>query len=286
MVRRAGPWVSSLSAIPYGLFVGANVLVLAVFLTGNRALGVAAAAASVVASAGFLGYRSALRMPPSPGAHVLLPVTLSIGSLALGGLIAWGLILAPAPAGVPPGGFTATWDLPTGSRIAYRHVQGAGPTHPTPVILVHGGPGSPDPGAVALAEDLARDGFDVYAFHQLGAGLSSRLDDVQQYTVARQVADLDAIRSAIGAERVMLVGASWGATLIANYLAAYPDRVERAVVSSPGGMWAPAFTDATRLSQGGRADQGAVITRHPRFLLAHGLLSLIGPQAACGAPAR
>jgi proline iminopeptidase len=51
----------------------------------------------------------------------------------------------------------------------------------------------------------------------LGGGLSSRSDDIEQYTVARHVADLDAIRLVIEAERVNLVGASWGASNACTY---------------------------------------------------------------------
>ncbi|WP_317986001.1 hypothetical protein [Streptomyces sp. 5-10] len=41
------------------------------------------------------------------------------------------------------------------------------------------------------------------------------------YTVARQVADLEAARRRIGANRVVLLGSSWGATLAAEYMAAH-----------------------------------------------------------------
>jgi proline iminopeptidase len=79
---------------------------------------------------------------------------------------------------------------------------------------------------------LADEGFDVYNYHQVGAGLSSRLG-ASQCTVDRHVVDLDAIRVILGAEKVILIGASWGGQLIAEYMAAHPARVERAVVVSP-----------------------------------------------------
>ncbi|MGW4962883.1 alpha/beta fold hydrolase [Nonomuraea sp. NPDC004186] len=57
---------------------------------------------------------------------------------------------------------------------------------------------------------LAAAGFDVYAYDQLGAGRSTRLSDVTGYTVARHVADLEAIRRTIGADRIVIVGQRTG----------------------------------------------------------------------------
>ncbi|MGH2370012.1 MAG: alpha/beta fold hydrolase, partial [Chloroflexota bacterium] len=190
------------------------------------------------------------------------------------------LVYAPAPPSTP---FPATddwrsWALPTGSRLAYTRTPAQGVPRPAPVILVHGGPGAPERWDERVPATLAEAGFDVYQYHQVGAGLSERLGDVKQYTVARHVADLDALRATIGAERVALVGQSWGGTLIAHYLATHPDRVARAVVSSPGPIWAPAFADTNGLTASGRQDQHAVITHFPRFLLAYVLVGTVGPE--------
>ncbi|OON32528.1 hypothetical protein BSA16_05355, partial [Micromonospora sp. Rc5] len=143
----------------------------------------------------------------------------------------------PPPAGV------RFWDLPTGSRIAYVHAAASGTPRSTPVLFLHGGPGTPGEGVPAVGALLTADGFEVYAYDQLGAGRSTRLADVTGYTVARQVADLDAIRVELGAERVVLVGQSWGGSLAAQYLAAHPQHVARVVFTSPGPIWAGAYPD-------------------------------------------
>lgn len=123
----------------------------------------------------------------------------------------------------------------------------------------------------------------MYAYDQVGAGRSSRLSDVTEYTVARQVADLEAVRVAIRADQLVLVGQSWGATLAAEYLAAFPTRVAKVVFTSPGSLWAPAFPDGigepwARLSP---AEQERVdeITSRPRILAAFLLLG-VNPRAA------
>ncbi|MER7130866.1 hypothetical protein, partial [Streptosporangium saharense] len=61
------------------------------------------------------------------------------------------------------------WDLPTGSRIAYVALRAAQP-RPTPVIFLHGGPGTPDEGLPEVGTELTALGFDVYSYDQLGAG--------------------------------------------------------------------------------------------------------------------
>ncbi|MFJ8440454.1 alpha/beta fold hydrolase [Kitasatospora griseola] len=57
------------------------------------------------------------------------------------------------------------------------------------------------------------------------------------------VDDLEAVRQRLGAERMVLIGASWGGTLAAEYLAAHPDRVAQVVFTSPGALWTPEYTD-------------------------------------------
>jgi pimeloyl-ACP methyl ester carboxylesterase len=48
------------------------------------------------------------------------------------------------------------------------------------------------------------EGFDVYAYDQLGDGRSQRLSDVRGCTVARHVAGLEAIRVLLGREKLIL----------------------------------------------------------------------------------
>ncbi|HEX8035831.1 MAG TPA: alpha/beta hydrolase, partial [Ktedonobacterales bacterium] len=201
------------------------------------------------------------------------------GAVALVGMLA---VLVPLrdpamPAAAVPG--QRFWDLPTGSRIAYVRVPAVGAAKPTPIIFAHGGPGVP-----MMAEDarffgqLALDGYDVYLYDQIGAGLSPRLADPTQYTVARHVADLEAIRQRIGAERVILIGHSWGSTISATYLADHPAHVEKVVFSSPGVIyWAEAGTSGTGMIGRLTSEQRWQATKRllpPRALLAYALVQV------------
>ena len=80
---------------------------------------------------------------------------------------------------------------------------------------------------------LAHDGFDVYVYDEVGSGRSSRLEDPRGYTLARDAADLEAIRKKIGVERMVLIGHSHGAAIAAAYAAEHPEHVVKMVLSSP-----------------------------------------------------
>lgn len=176
----------------------------------------------------------------------------------------------------------ARWELPSGSSVRYVHVPARGQPRPTPVIFLHGGPGIADmAGDSAFFGQLSADGFDVYVYDQLGAGASTRLADPTGYSVDRDVLDLEYVRQRIGADRVILIGHSYGGALAAHYLAAHPDRVAKAVFSSPAAL-DPADTSSNRatagLSTAAKLRVYAAVLQ-PRALLAYALLQ-VNPKTA------
>jgi len=280
LLRAAAGWLLVLLAIALGVFGGAVAVVAVAALTADRMLGTAAGAVALIIVSWGLAWTAARAMSRAGWLRRWVPLVATLGTLAVGGWIGFALLFAPPPT------YTRTtlsdqvryWDLPTGSRIAYTLTPASGPARSTPAILIHGGPGAPEGGLEIAADELSDAGFNVYYYHQVGAGRSERLDDVTEYSVSRHVADLEAIRAAIGAQRVVFVGESWGGTLIAHYLASHPDRVAKAVVSSPGPIWAPAYAETNSLVPSAQRDQNAVIHDYPRFMAAHVLLQTVGAQ--------
>jgi proline iminopeptidase len=114
------------------------------------------------------------------------------------------------------------WSLPTGSVLSYIHIEAeasAAGRKSTPVIFLHGGPGIPDlPGDSRYFGQLAQDGYDVYVYSQLGSGFSTRLENPAGYGVERDARDLEEIRKQIGADKMILIGHSYGSEVIARYM--------------------------------------------------------------------
>lgn len=100
-----------------------------------------------------------------------------------------------------------------------------------PVIILHGGPGSSHyslQGLRILAQDRP-----VIFYDQLGCGKSDRPDDSSLWRIERFVEELGQIRTALGLEKVHILGHSWGTTLAAAYLLTKPKGVESVIFSSP-----------------------------------------------------
>ena len=98
-------------------------------------------------------------------------------------------------------------DVP-GGRV-WTGTYGEGPA--TPLLVLHGGPGMPShylASLTALADERP-----VVLYDQLGCGRSDRPDDASLWTVSRALAELAAVRRALGLDRVHVLGHSWGGYL-------------------------------------------------------------------------
>lgn len=107
-----------------------------------------------------------------------------------------------------------------------RSGSGVGP----PIVWLHGGPGLWDylAPAAALTDALCVS----YRYDQRGCGRTRAPGGA---SVAQNVADLEALRAHWGAERIIVAGHGWGASLALHYSLAHPDRVAgRVLVGSCG----------------------------------------------------
>ncbi|MDY0104803.1 MAG: alpha/beta hydrolase [Lentimicrobium sp.] len=130
---------------------------------------------------------------------------------------------------------TRFWDLSTGSEIAYTLISGKEPKKNHPIIYLHGGPGGPiDNSNINTLSLLSDDGYDIYLYDQIGGGHSGRLDNIDDYTADRHKSDLEEIVKIIGAEKIILIGQSWGAMLANMFIVEHPEKVERMIFTGPG----------------------------------------------------
>jgi epoxide hydrolase 4 len=77
---------------------------------------------------------------------------------------------------------------------------------------------------------LAAAGFRAVAVDQRGYNLSDKPHGLEAYRVSRLARDVDAVRQALGAERMCLVGHDWGGAVAWTYAMRYPERLTRLVI--------------------------------------------------------
>lgn len=138
---------------------------------------------------------------------------------------------------IKPRESTQYWNLNTGSKIAYTFIQGKGNKKPYPIIYLHGGPGGyVNSKVIEVLGQLSKDGFDVYLYDQIGCGLSSRLENVNEYTATRHQKDLGAIIALLKVKKVILIGQSWGGALATLYAADNRNKVDKIIFTCPGAV--------------------------------------------------
>ena len=149
------------------------------------------------------------------------------------------LLLVPERETVPtiqPRESTAYWNMEEGFKIAYTHLPAADTSAKTPIIFLHGGPGGyVHSSIIHTLGQLTPLGHELYFYDQRGSGLSDRLERFSDVSFEKHLQDLhEIITEKIGAEKVILIGQSFGSNLIAHYSARHPERLEQLIFSSPG----------------------------------------------------
>jgi proline-specific peptidase len=122
-------------------------------------------------------------------------------------------------------------DVP-GGKVWYYEV---GEGDATPLLCLHGGPGSTHNYMEAL-EGLA-DRRRVIFYDQLGCGRSDRPGNPALWVIDRFVEELAQVREALGLDRVHLFGSSWGGILALQYaLDRKPELRSLILCGSPASM--------------------------------------------------
>ena len=113
-----------------------------------------------------------------------------------------------------------------------------------PLLCLHGGPGSSHD-ALEPLRALAGRGRRVVFYDQLGGGDSDRPDDPSLWTVETFLDQLRAVRDALGLERLVLFGSSWGGMLALEYALTGPEGLVALVLNSTPPS-APRWAEETR----------------------------------------
>lgn len=180
------------------------------------------------------------------------------------------LLLGACQQGSPESGMTERTDPVTGQvvRSGYVAVPGGNVFYEMsnpdaegiPLLLIHGGPGGTSCG-FGLLDNEIRD-RPVIRYDQLETGRSDRPGLREQWNIAHSVAEIDAIRDALGLERLHLLGWSWGGSVAAEYVLEGRQEVDAVVFSGPL-LSTPAWIeDANALVATMPEDLQAVIRQH------------------------
>ena len=103
------------------------------------------------------------------------------------------------------------------------YVETVGRADGIPAVHLHGGPGSGSQPMHRRLFDPKR--FHAVLFDQRGAGRSQPLRERANNNTAHLIADMETLREALGIERWLVVGGSWGSTLGLAYAQQHPQRV-------------------------------------------------------------
>jgi len=117
-----------------------------------------------------------------------------------------------------------------GYRLYWKMVGDPGPNGT--VVLLHGGPGATHDYLLAFS-DLARHGYRLIYYDQLGCGRSELARDIREYSIDRDVEDLEELRRNLSLESFHLIGSSYGGLLAIAYALAHPSPL-RTLISASG----------------------------------------------------
>lgn len=99
-----------------------------------------------------------------------------------------------------------------------------------PIIIIPGGPG----GAHIPYRDfdpLAASHHQIIYFDPFGRGKSDTAKDVKEYTLARDIEDIEGLRKALKLDKITVLGHSYGGLVAQGYAIKYPDHLTHLILA-------------------------------------------------------
>src|SRR5690606_14941870 len=105
-----------------------------------------------------------------------------------------------------------------------------------PLLIINGGPGMNSDGFVPLAEKLSAN-HRVIVYDQRGTGKSTLVKiDASTITMDLMIQHIEALRQHLKIEKWIVLGHSFGGMLASYYATIHPNRIEKLILSSSGGV--------------------------------------------------
>src|SRR6478672_3335924 len=99
-----------------------------------------------------------------------------------------------------------------------------------PMILISGGPGSAHV-SLRRFDSLAGDNMLIY-FDAFGRGKSDTAKDVKEYTLGRDIEDIEGLRNALHLDQINVLGHSYGGVVAQGYAIKYPQHVKHLILAN------------------------------------------------------
>ncbi|MDP4261919.1 MAG: alpha/beta fold hydrolase [Bacteroidota bacterium] len=100
-----------------------------------------------------------------------------------------------------------------------------------PLILVAGGPGGTHLG-LRRFDSLAASGFQLIYFDAFGRGKSDTAVDVKEYTLERDIEDVEGLRKAMHLDKISLLGHSYGGVVAQGYAVRYGQHLSHLILAN------------------------------------------------------
>lgn len=114
----------------------------------------------------------------------------------------------------------------------YYRIAGDPASGKTPLLMLHGGPGSTHQYFEVLDRLAEEDGRRLISYDQLGCGRSYLDGHPELWHMETWLNELIRVREALGLEKVFLLGQSWGGMLLLEYVCRHPHPGVRGIVLS------------------------------------------------------
>jgi proline iminopeptidase len=99
-----------------------------------------------------------------------------------------------------------------------------------PLIIIPGGPGGAHPGYRSF-DSLYKTTTLVY-FDAFGRGKSDTAKDVKEYTIERDIEDIEGLREAMHFDKINVLGHSYGGVVAQGYAVKYPQHVKHLILAN------------------------------------------------------
>jgi proline iminopeptidase len=102
--------------------------------------------------------------------------------------------------------------------------------HGDPLIFIPGGPGGTHVGLRSF--DPLSNNFTLIYFDAFGRGKSDTAKDVKEYTLERDIEDIEGLRKALHYDKINVLGHSYGGVVAQGYAIKYPDHVKHLILAN------------------------------------------------------